>query len=76
MKQEKFNLSKKRQDTNKGTYFIRYAYLEEDVKEFIRKLKEEIEFYPDMRINNCYNIVIKDIIDTLAGDKLIEKKGK
>ena len=40
MKDEEFNLSKKRQDTNKGTNFIRYAYSEEDVKDFIRLLKE------------------------------------
>jgi len=35
--EEEFNLSEKRQDTNKGTNFIRYAYLEEDVKEFIKQ---------------------------------------
>ena len=35
--EEEFNLSEKRQDTNKGTNFIRYAYFEEDVKEFIKQ---------------------------------------
>lgn len=39
-KTTKFNLSKFRQDTNKGTDFIRYAYAEEKVKEFIRLVKK------------------------------------
>jgi len=37
---KQFNLSKFRQDTNKGTDFVRYAYAEEKVKEFIRLVKK------------------------------------
>ena len=33
-------LKDKRQDTNKGTDFVRYAYSEEDVKEFINKIQK------------------------------------
>ena len=36
------NLRDKRQDTNKGTDFIRYAYLQEDVREAVDKLKYQI----------------------------------
>ena len=63
-----FNLSEKRQDTNKGTEFIRYAYSEEDVKEFIRLLKERIDdedWFPKKDIE-CF----KRIIDKFSGEKL------
>ena len=39
---EEKTLKDKRQDTNKDTNFIRYAYLEEDVKQFIKEILDEI----------------------------------
>ena len=63
-----FCLSKNRQDTNKGTDFIRYAYKEEDVKEFVQKLKQKtFGFFGD---ELAYDAFIKEI-DKLAGEKLI-----
>ena len=59
-----FNLSSKRQDTNKDTDFIRYAYTEEDVKEFIRLLKEAIW-------DTTHPSEFSEKIDELAGDNLI-----
>ena len=61
---DEFNLSKKRQDTNKGTNFIRFAYLEEDVKEFIRLLKERLCYCKeDMECAHC------QVINKLVGEK-------
>jgi hypothetical protein len=61
-----FNLSEKRQDTNKGTNFIRFAYLEEDIKEFIRLLKKNLTLYTSFRRGDVFME-----IDRLIGDKLI-----
>lgn len=57
--QEEFNLSEKIYITGLGD-----MYLEEDVKEFLRLLKERLP----KRVNDYF---IHLIIDELAGDKLI-----
>lgn len=57
-KQEEFNLSEKRFSDD----FNSVAYHEEDVKEFIRLLKEKAKEYEWEG---------EEIIDKLAGDKLI-----
>jgi len=60
MKEKEFNLSECLKF--KGRY-----YAEEDVKEFIRRLKENISTdYED--VNEC----IKEEIDKLAGDELLK----
>ena len=66
-----FNLSEKRQVRNKQNsqiYNIPYTYSEEDVKEFIKLLKEN----PSIIQGTKYLRVSK--IDELAGDKLNGKK--
>ena len=83
---KEFNLSKKRQDTNKGTDFIRYAYCEE---EFNLSEKEIIigdaHFYPKYNVKEFIRRLKEVVfsrnwdlhkeldkeIDRLAGDKLI-----
>jgi len=47
----------------------------EDVKEFIKRLKEELMGYVDRAID-CDSIDIERKIDELAGDKLIIQKQK
>ena len=65
-----FNLSKLKQDTNKGTpRFIRFAYAEEDVKEFIRLLKEKCDGMGTETRDSF--ISANSIIYKLAGEKLI-----
>ena len=62
LEEEEFNLS----ENCKGS-LNENVYLEEDVKEFIRRLKEKLDLCSE--INNheaCF-----EIIDKLAGDKLI-----
>lgn len=62
-------LSDKQQDTNTDTDFIRFAYSEEDVKEFIKKLKKEMS---KVNIADGYGFTyLCETIDKLAGDKLI-----
>ncbi len=62
---DKFNLSEKREFDRRIELYeypkSPYHYSEDDVKEFIKRLKEEVKFiaYP-----------ISGIIDKLAGDKL------
>lgn len=69
-----FNLNKLKQDTNKGTpRFIRFAYAEEDVKEFIKLLKFEANdnrTISSAREEDCVLIeTLNLIINQLAGDK-------
>jgi hypothetical protein len=67
MKKE-FNLSVKRiMYDNDGAY----CFAEEDVKEFIRLLKEEL-IIANNRLGHIENFTIVRIIEHLAGDKLIE----
>ncbi len=57
-------LSDKQQDSNNDTDFVRFAYLEEDVKEFIKQIKNGFV---------AYGIKPEDvsmIIDQVAGDNL------
>ena len=44
-----------------------FIYFEKDVKEFIRKLKEEI-----MKVHPLSVIAQHDVIDKLAGEELIK----
>ena len=58
---KEFNLSEKRQEC-----VDTWRYREEDVKEFIKRLKEEFDYetyYPFEKLEKA--------IDKLAGDKLI-----
>lgn len=68
MKDEEFNLSEKIfvADSDEVIHII-------DVKEFIRRLKNEIthQFDWDKDIND---LVVRAIIDELAGEKLIKKE--
>ena len=70
---DNFVLSEKRQDRKytKPIYNTRFTYGEEDVKEFIRLLKEDLCLTPDMGIcrkeNGC--LICKRIME-LAGEKL------
>jgi hypothetical protein len=52
----------------------------EDVKEFIKELKEEllnnIPLSATPYTKECCENIIKEIIDKLAGDKLLEEKEK
>ena len=68
-------LSDKRQDTNTDTpRFRRFAYAEEDVKEFIKELKDKIKMGM-MDVDGENHLAdhwdIHDLIDKLAGPKLI-----
>ena len=58
-----FNLSEKRTYSFNGNLGkdIKYCYEESDIKEFIKKLKKELE---------CEDTILR-IIDKLVGDKLI-----
>ena len=78
MKKE-FNLSEKRE--SKG---LRFWYRQQDVKEFIKRIKEN-----SVEIHNCDEnckgykacqiseslVIRKDVLDKLAGDGLIELEG-
>ena len=68
---EEFNLSEKIKGFGIHREKIKKGYIdEEDVKEFIKRLKEE--FCDEDEDYNMYEI--NKIIDKLAGDKLIEEK--
>lgn len=74
MKKEE-NLSEKREGVMKS---LGYSYSEKDVKEFIRKLKEELERrqteFAQEKPGTSYwynHDKLIDIIDKLAGEKLI-----
>lgn len=67
-----FNLSEKIKQLDCEHYYCAYYLLKEDVKTFIKKLKEEVDRVSDI-IN--YDIPIKDEIDKLAGDELSGAKG-
>jgi hypothetical protein len=67
---EEFNLSAKEKTKIKGTDWSELEftfYLEDDVKEFIRRLKKE---FGEMLINTSYLWKSAEIIDKLAGEKL------
>jgi len=70
MKTKEFNLSEKRTnhpyEEGDGT-----CYLEEDVKEFIKRREEVIQAFLRQEIN-CARMWIE--LNKLAGDKLIEGK--
>lgn len=61
-----FNLSEK--IWNDGQEGCNNMFYEEDIKEFIRLLKEELD---NRIISNTANEICKEIIDKLAGEKLI-----
>ncbi len=64
--EKEFNLSKKRIDKLDG-----YIYREKNVKEFIKRLKEEMSnprMFDDNPIAVC--IVVEELIDKLAGEEL------
>ena len=65
MKEKEFNLSEK---SNDEIDIGRRYYWEEDIKEFIKRLKEEIKDYLVPLGNR--EILLKEI-DKLAGEKLI-----
>ena len=72
--EKEFNLSEKIQDRKypKPIYNTRYTYDEEDVKEFIRLLKER-SFSNTCTCESCKDrphIINVNDIDKLAGDKL------
>lgn len=60
---EEFNLKEKRETSRNGAYNV---YPEEDVKEFIRLLKEEYK----SRRPKAETWFLEIIIDKLAGEKL------
>jgi len=75
-KKEEFILSNKRKITivQKGSETLRgehYSYDEEDMKEFIKRLKEEIRRQEDMMFSIIRTSKVEDIIDTLVGKMLI-----
>ena len=65
MTKKEFNLSEKRRHNNVLKYEF---YLDEDVKDFIDRVKVLITFYGDVAITK--EEMLKGI-DKLAGDKLI-----
>lgn len=65
MTENKFNLSEKRRSWQRET---NPTYKEEDVKEFIKELKEA---YLYLHEGNRHEKLMLDKIDKLAGDKLI-----
>ena len=69
MKKE-FNLTDKRQpnDNCLKNYPNKYVYFEEDLKEAIRILKEELNYVFDELVENGF---INQTIDKIFGDKLI-----
>ena len=78
METKEFNLSEKakrkfedRWASNKGIYNV---YEEEDVKEFIIKLKEEVGKYCNDKDKVLYVDMFLRDINKLAGEKLISQK--
>ena len=74
MKEKEFNLSEKRQDRKKvkPIYNTRFTYPAEDVKEFIKLLKEELSnprMFDDAPLSVAQNVA--EHIDKLAGKELI-----
>ena len=73
MKTKEFNLSEKIIRANKGTYgdevFPNGVIKPSDIKEFIKRLKEELSGWKIQR--GISDIECHKIIDKLAGDKLI-----
>ena len=75
MKQSKtsgdFCLSDKRIEEGFSESMSWYHYKEEDVKEFVRRLKEEIKKfdYKGLKLDTTY-LKVKNLIDKLAGEKL------
>jgi len=75
---EEFNLSeKRRQVIDNDNEILRLVYSEEDVKEFIRRLKDELnsQEYEDYEYPAYQQFFrpeneIEKIIDKLAGEKL------
>ena len=64
---EEFNLSKKRIEVyNFPSHIKEYNYLEEDVKEFIKLLKEFIQKEPS--VTRCG--ITEKFIDKLVGEEL------
>lgn len=68
MKEKEFNLSEKIICEDKEIEYEGEIKVE-DVKEFIRRLKKEFETMPNTRL--YAGIDIMELIDKLAGDKLI-----
>jgi hypothetical protein len=64
MRKEEFNLSEKEYSQCPVSYFLK-----SDVKEFIRRLKEEL----DNKRGVWKRSTVKIIIDALAGKELCEK---
>ena len=75
---EEFNLSEKIRFWNKKAGKQILFYDEEDVKEFIRRVKERVEqrilINPHAALQNQRLKAIIEEIDKLAGDKLLEEK--
>jgi hypothetical protein len=71
MTTKEFILSELRQDTIYGRKRNFHFYVEEDIKEFIKILKERIEL---TLISNKIKWNLNDDINELAGNKLIEEK--
>ena len=63
-----FNLSKKR--FVDGDDYTKHSYYEEDVKEFIRLVKEEIALHKPIETWHELLKIQMEKIDKLAGDKL------
>ena len=69
MKQEEFNLSENVLVCDKRTELTGNLYAEEDIKEFIKRLKEELMGFfktDEYDYRKC-----EAILDKLVGDKLI-----
>ena len=66
--EKEFNLSERR--FVDGDDYNKYSYYEENVKEFIRLLKEGIHDFNETELGD---IGRNEFIDKLAGDKLIEE---
>ena len=54
-----------------GSEPCEWVYPEEDIREFIKRLKEEIDYFKKMLMEDRDYDVLKARIDKLAGDKLI-----
>ena len=76
MKKEE-TLSDKRSQVDIDLYELNWVYPEEDVKEFIKKLKEELHSAMHMRYTTTEEVKLLarvwNKIDKLAGENLIEK---
>ena len=72
--EKEFNLSEKIKDGDwmyEGSNTSQKCYSEEDVKEFIKLLKEEIERMRRLNFDKDIQFDIDYVIDKLAGEKLI-----